>query len=58
MFFWCAACNKKDFILAETGFKEDQLPFKYLVVPIFRGILRRIHLQALANKAKARLDSW
>ncbi|KAL6212117.1 hypothetical protein ACLB2K_017338 [Fragaria x ananassa] len=40
------------------GFKLGTSPFSYLGVPIFKGKPRRKHLQALADKAKARLSGW
>ncbi|KAL6193242.1 hypothetical protein ACLB2K_034326 [Fragaria x ananassa] len=40
------------------GFKFGTTPFTYLGVPIFKGMPRRFHLQALADKAKARLLGW
>ncbi|XP_024178419.1 uncharacterized protein LOC112184393 [Rosa chinensis] len=40
------------------GFKRGVTPFTYLGVRIFRGKPRRIHLQALADKAKSKLAGW
>ncbi|KAL6139472.1 hypothetical protein ACLB2K_057776 [Fragaria x ananassa] len=40
------------------GFKFGTTPFTYLGVPIFKGMPRRFHLQALADKAKAHLLGW
>ena len=40
------------------GFKLGTVPFTYLGVPIFKGKPRRVHLQAIADKAKSRLAGW
>ncbi|XP_062028868.1 uncharacterized protein LOC133744853 [Rosa rugosa] len=40
------------------GFKCGSAPFTYLGVPIFKGKPCRLHLQPLADKAKARLVGW
>ncbi|XP_004296004.1 PREDICTED: putative ribonuclease H protein At1g65750-like [Fragaria vesca subsp. vesca] len=40
------------------GFKLGTSPFSYLGVPIFKGKPCRKHLQALVDKAKARLAGW
>ncbi|XP_062020822.1 uncharacterized protein LOC133737235 [Rosa rugosa] len=40
------------------GFKLGTTPLTYLGVPIFKGKPRRIHLQAIADKAKSRLVGW
>ncbi|KAM5546473.1 hypothetical protein ABKV19_002467, partial [Rosa sericea] len=39
-------------------FKSGVAPFTYLGVPIFMGKPRRVHLQSIADKAKARLAGW
>lgn len=40
------------------GYKSGSAPFIYLGVPIFKGMPRRRHLQAIADKANSRLTSW
>lgn len=40
------------------GFSIGSVPFHYLGVPIFKGKPKRIHLQVLADKVKAKLASW
>lgn len=37
---------------------EGSLPFVYLGVPFFRGKPKRVFLQSIVDKAKARLEGW
>ncbi|CAN6545200.1 unnamed protein product [Malus baccata var. baccata] len=50
--------NRKAMVKSYLGFKEGKAPFVYLGVPIFCGKPKRSHLQALADKAKAKLTGW
>ncbi|CAN6546588.1 unnamed protein product [Malus baccata var. baccata] len=50
--------NRKAVVESYLGFKEGKAPFVYLGVPIFCGKPKRSHLQALADKAKAKLTGW
>lgn len=40
------------------GFNKGSAPFIYLGVPIFLGVPRKHHLQCIANKIRARWESW
>ncbi|XP_070679393.1 uncharacterized protein [Malus domestica] len=50
--------HRKAVVESYLGFKEGKVPFVYLGVPIFYGKPKRSHLQALADKAKAKLTGW
>ncbi|XP_050113925.1 uncharacterized protein LOC126592246 [Malus sylvestris] len=50
--------HRKAVVESYLGFKEGKSPFVYLRVPIFCGKPKRSHLQALADKAKAKLTGW
>lgn len=50
--------HRKAVVESYLGFKEGKAPFVYLGVPIFCGKPKRSYLQALADKAKAKLTGW
>ena len=50
--------NRSLQISAVLGIPTGQAHFTYLGVPIFRGKPRRIHLQGLADRAKAKMAGW
>lgn len=52
-----AAAHRTAHVKSILNFQEE-IPFTYLGVPIFRGKPRRIHFQTLADKAKSKLEGW
>ena len=58
--FYLGSTSRHCKVVVESylGFKEGKVPFVYLGVPIFYGKPKRCHLQALADKAKAKLTGW
>ena len=50
--------NRSLQISALLGIPVGRAPFTYLGVPIFRGKPRRVHLQGLADRAKAKMAGW
>lgn len=40
------------------GFSQGNIPFTYLGVPIFKGKLKVIYLQPIADRIKAKLAAW
>ncbi|KAM2909038.1 hypothetical protein COP2_048488 [Malus domestica] len=53
-----SSVHRKAHVSRHLGFRLGVVPFTYLGVPIFRGKPKRIHFQALVDKAKARLLGW
>lgn len=50
--------NRLPSISATLGFSAGSLPFTYQGVPIFKGQLRKVHLQPIADMIKCKLDYW
>lgn len=50
--------NRLQNIIDIVGFGIGHLPFMYLGVPLFRGKPRKVFLQPIADKIKAKLATW
>ncbi|GAV82775.1 hypothetical protein CFOL_v3_26226, partial [Cephalotus follicularis] len=57
--FFCNTCRRtREHILRITQFRQDDLPIKYLGLPLITSRLTKQHCAPLIEKIQARVNNW